>query len=94
MFVGFRTSTKKDKDIEKDLARFGNASERIRELYRLGLAVERGEYVKASSLGAAVMVREELPKRVTIPREPTVKPLVQAPATPMSDIEKNMLDGF
>lgn len=48
-FEAFRPG-KKYGFILDDLRRFTNKSARIREMYLLGMAVERGEYVKAADI--------------------------------------------
>jgi hypothetical protein len=99
-FVGFRIG-KKDRDIEQNLARFTDQSKRMREVYRLAMAVERGEYVRASEVSRvappyqATQVKEpEAPKKDidwknSFPKEPSVKPKEGKAA-----LKNNMLQGF
>lgn len=99
-FVGFRLRAKgQDRDIEKDLERFNDESERVREAYRIAMAVERGEYVQAAALGAVQrtthMPTLAKPERLkpldwsSLPKEPTVKQ-----DSVEVDLKKNMLGGF
>lgn len=72
-YNGFRTNPQTDADIENDLEahRDKDRTKRIKQLYRLGLAVERGEYVPASS------INHSLPRRPIVwdmPKKPSVPP--------------------
>lgn len=108
-FVAFRPG-KKAPDIIEDLGRYKNQSARIRELYRLGLAVERGEYVKAADI-PKVIAPELSMEQVAVFREqweraqhsvrpappPTVayEPVpVELPKDEEDDILRNILGGF
>lgn len=96
-FVGFRLRAKgKDKDIEDDLKRFSDESERIREAYRLAMEVERGEYVRVSALqnvAPAAPVVRPAPRRE--PGNPVVwEPAVKAVELSEDDIRKNILSDF
>jgi hypothetical protein len=89
-FIAFRTNAKKDADIEKDLARFSNMTQRLKEAYRIAMAVERGEYIKA---GLAVAITTGgMPSMVTKPPAELPKPLLAKEVE--VDIKANMLGGF
>ena len=101
-FVGFRLG-KNDGDIEEDLKRFSNESARIREAYRLAMAVERGEYVKVTDVLLNYQPYKEPPKpseptkppdpiRWEFPAEPTVKN--EKPVDKKTMIRNNILGGF
>jgi|HigsolmetaAR203D_1030402.scaffolds.fasta_scaffold06413_6 hypothetical protein len=96
-FVAFRPG-KKHPEIMEDLSRYKNQSARIRELYLLGLAVERGEYVRASELPKIVAVPATAAPAAA-PAPPPLEPAVEyKPPEPAveadDDILRNMLAGF
>jgi len=99
-FMGCRLG-KADKDIQDDLARFSDKTARLKQVYRLAMAVERGEYVRVSALGTVQVTKEE-PRPAKLepltwkfpepakPAKPAKKPAGDVKAT----IKSNMLQDF
>lgn len=98
-FVGFRLSEKADTDIIKDLSRFTDTTERMKEVYRLAMRVERGEVAVQSVMRPAPtpskprQPEKPLDWKQSIPAEPTVK-TSKPPEERKKAIKANIIQGF
>ena len=84
--AGFRLNSVEDADIIKDLARYRNKSDRIKQAYRKAMQLEQGFVAPFVAPSVAPSVDPAEAKLWVIPEEPTVKKQVQTQGSVKANI--------